>query len=68
MAYNIINVIKDAVTGNLKFASREIIADRRSICNNCEVRNEVIDVCTACGCFLPTKIRLTKSACPMELW
>lgn len=68
MVYNIFNVVKDAITGKLKFAPQHIIDDRRSICNSCEVRNELVDVCTACGCFLPAKIRLTKSTCPLELW
>ena len=66
--YNILDAIKDAVTGNLEFADDETIAKRRALCDSCEVRNELVDICTACGCFIPAKIRLTESECPMELW
>ena len=66
--YNIIDVIKDAITGNLEFADQETIDNRRSICNGCEARNHTLDVCTACGCVISAKIRLKESQCPMELW
>lgn len=68
MSYNILDVVKDAVTGNLEFAPDSVIAERRALCAACEVRNETLDMCTICGCFIPTKIRLAKSECPMEVW
>lgn len=68
MSYNILDVAKDAISGNLEIASDSVIKSRREMCDACEVRNSLLDMCTACGCFIPTKIRLTKSECPMELW
>lgn len=66
--YNIINVIKDAVTGKLTFASKPVIATRRDICRTCEVRHNALNVCTACGCYIPAKTALEQSTCPLEFW
>lgn len=66
--YNVFDALKDAVTGNLEFADDATIHMRRSLCDACEVRNTTVDMCTVCGCFLPAKIRLLESECPMELW
>ena len=68
MEYNIVNVISDTMTGKLKKADARIITERRDICKFCVVRNTTINVCTACGCFIPAKIRLQDSTCPMDLW
>lgn len=66
--YTIIDVLKDLVTGKLKFAARSVREDRQTLCDDCEVRDVKKNVCTACGCWLPAKVRLAKSKCPMELW
>lgn len=68
MAYNVFHVIKDFLTGNLKQADEQTIAARLEICNSCEVRNELANVCTACGCYIPAKTALAKSSCPLEKW
>lgn len=68
MSYTIVNVLRDVITGKVKFASREVRSSRKQECDNCEVRNTVTNVCTACGCWLPAKRFLEKSTCPMELW
>lgn len=68
MSYTIFNVIRDAVTGKLKFASRATASERIAICKDCEARDTKTNTCTACGCYLPWKTRLKDSACPMELW
>jgi hypothetical protein len=67
MSYNIINVIRDIVTGELKLSTPEQVRVRRNVCSVCEARS-ALNVCTACGCFLPAKIRVEKSECPMDLW
>ena len=67
MSYNAFNAAKDLITGKLQVADEETVKQRREICDGCEVRNK-LDICTACGCVLSAKIRLSQSSCPMELW
>ena len=67
-SYTIIDVLKDLVTGKLTFTTRSVKEDRQALCTVCEVRDEARNICTACGCWLPAKVRLAKSSCPMELW
>lgn len=66
--YNLFDAAKDLVTGNLEIADPETVIKRTEICDGCEVQNTALKVCTACGCFLPAKVRLKESTCPMELW
>lgn len=66
--YNIWDAIKDLFTGKLRFANPPIVKARRAECYSCEVRDEKRNVCTACGCYIPLKIKLEKSTCPMEKW
>ncbi len=66
--YNIVDVVKDIVTGKLEFADSTIAKDRYSICKQCEVRNKRLNICTICGCIIPLKVKLNKSNCPMDLW
>lgn len=67
MSYNILHVVRDILTGKLELALPEQINHRRAQCNKCEARS-TLNVCTACGCFLPAKIRVRASECPMERW
>lgn len=66
--YNIVNVIWDLVRGKIEFVSSVEATDRMDICKGCEVRNKRLNICTACGCYLPFKTKLTKAECPMQLW
>jgi hypothetical protein len=68
MSYNIFDVAKDLITGNLEYADPEVVAQRLAICDGCEVQNKTLHMCTACGCYLPLKTKLKESTCPMELW
>ena len=68
MKYNITDAMKDLLTGNLELAPPETVKARLAICDTCEAKNKILHVCTACGCFLPMKTKLTKSVCPFELW
>jgi hypothetical protein len=68
MSFTIVDVVKDLVTGRLKFATRDEAIKRRALCDQCEVQNKATKVCTACGCYLPWKTRLKSSQCPMEIW
>ncbi|WP_353744838.1 DUF6171 family protein [Hydrotalea sp. AMD] len=68
MNYNIIDVFKDILKGNLEFVSKQEANSRFEICKKCEVRNPKLNICTICGCFLPAKTKLKKSTCPMNQW
>lgn len=68
MTYNIIDAAKDLVTGKIKFVTATVSNERMAICNGCDAQNKAIKTCTACGCFLPAKVRLKEASCPMELW
>jgi hypothetical protein len=67
MSYNIFDAAKDAFAGKLELVDDEIAQSRMDICNACEAKND-LNICTACGCFLPAKTKLAKSECPMEKW
>lgn len=66
MSYNILDVVRDIVSGELKFVPPETVSSRRTICHQCEIAT--LGVCTECGCLIETKIRLVKSDCPLGLW
>lgn len=66
--YGVIQVLRSALTGELKLADRVTTTDRRKICANCELRNATTNTCTICGCYLRWKTRLAEASCPMELW
>lgn len=68
MSYNILDVVKDALTGNLKFVDAKVFADRQQICEPCDVRNTLLNTCSICNCFIPAKAKLQESTCPMEKW
>jgi len=50
------------------FLSEERQQVRRKICDNCEHRIKITNICGRCGCFLPAKITLAPANCPMGLW
>jgi hypothetical protein len=66
--YTIVDAVGDALTGNLHLAQSEDVKHRRTICDTCDARLPVVDICSACGCVIAAKIRLQDSHCPMELW
>lgn len=68
MTYNIIDVAKDIITGDLDIAADELINTRLEICYKCEAYNQFLNNCTVCGCFLKFKTPLLKSECPWEKW
>jgi len=50
------------------FLSEERQQVRREICDNCEHKIKITNICGKCGCFLPAKITLAPANCPMGLW
>jgi hypothetical protein len=65
---HIIKVIKDFLTGTLKFADPETVKNRREICETCEARNPILNTCTVCNCLIKAKTKLLDEKCPMEKW
>jgi hypothetical protein len=41
---------------------------RLGVCNTCEHRHPVTDVCKKCWCYLPWKAGLKHSRCPLGKW
>lgn len=66
MSYNIIDVAKDVLSGQLEYAGGAVELHRLDICRACDAK--LAGVCTACGCIVATKVKLAKSECPMGLW
>lgn len=68
MSYGIKNVIKDALSGNLKLSGEELAQHRYNICQTCPFFNAKLFVCDDCGCFLPAKTKLKEATCPQGKW
>lgn len=66
--YNIFDVAKDVLTGNAEYADKQLQEERERICQQCEIRNELLNMCTACGCFIHLKVKFVKSECPVGKW
>lgn len=64
--YNLLDVIKDKVTGNLEYASDETQQVRLEHCNNCS--HKVAGICSQCGCVVQMKVRYANSSCPINKW
>jgi hypothetical protein len=46
----------------------EIAAERYSICQSCDQFNSTFKSCKDCGCFMPAKVLLKFSKCPLGKW
>lgn len=66
--YNVVDVVRELVDGGIELAPPSVVKARNDVCDNCEVQNKLLHLCTACGCFLPAKTRIMKTDCPLELW
>lgn len=66
--YTIFDVAKDLIRGKLQFASKATATSRIDLCKSCEVYDSEKKKCTVCGCYMPAKVRLQLSSCPMEKW
>lgn len=80
MTYGIIDLAKDAVTGNVDIAPKELSAKRFALCEVCPHFRKNIDghpdqhariageKCNLCGCYMPVKTQLVKASCPAKKW
>lgn len=66
-SYHIGRVVCDACTGQLKIAAKEVRAERRALCAECEFKNKY-GFCTKCGCKTNWKTVFVKSKCPIGIW
>lgn len=41
---------------------------RLDICHSCDAYFKFTKQCKKCGCFLPAKVRLKSSRCPLKKW
>ena len=64
--YNILDVIQDKITGNLKYVDKAASDARLAQCHSCP--NLRIGMCTKCGCIVDFKVRYEQSACPEGKW
>ena len=44
-----------------------VVAKRIGICKSCPELTR-IKTCSQCGCFMPAKVRLMRSSCPLGKW
>jgi len=66
--YGILDIVKDALTLNLEFASAEVQAKRLELCNACPHLGKLIRDCKVCGCLVDAKVQFTKADCPINKW
>ena len=50
------------------FSDKETFEFRKSICDSCEYKENVLNRCKLCGCFLALKQRHKQSSCPIMKW
>ena len=46
----------------------QFIKDRFDICDSCEKFNRSTYTCKECGCFMPVKITIPLTSCPLGKW
>lgn len=74
MTYGIGDIIGDALTGNLLYASPETVENRKKVCRLCEhlippvIFNNTTGTCGKCGCFIDAKSTFQQSSCPLLKW
>lgn len=64
--YNILDVVKDRMQGNLKYVSKEVMDFRSQVCNQCP--KKIAGICSECGCVINFKVRYSESSCPIGKW
>ena len=48
--------------------SEEIQKQRLDICNTCEHKIQITNICGKCLCYLPWKVELAPVSCPDNRW
>lgn len=42
--------------------------ERYDFCKTCTEFNNVLKLCTQCGCWMPGKTKLKSASCPLGFW
>ena len=61
-------VVQSIARGEQLFCTTEIREERQKICEGCEMRNPMQNICLSCGCNLAMKIPFAAMECPLEKW
>lgn len=61
-----LRIVNKAIEGSTLFVTKEIVDQRRSICDGCEFKSSLR--CKLCGCFIAAKTKLATEKCPKEKW
>ena len=61
-------VIQSIMRGEQLFCTTEIREQRQEMCNGCEMRDPMQNMCLSCGCQLQYKIPFAASECPLQKW
>ena len=77
MGYNIIDVAKDHLKGQVVWASVEKKNSRLEVCKKCDRLfvppalkkiSNLTGTCKVCGCAVDLKVKYEKSECPIRKW
>lgn len=66
MIFSLWQGLKDFIRGDI--VDKSISEQRYNTCLNCPAKHPTRKICTACGCYLPVKVKLKNSQCPMDMW
>jgi protein-arginine kinase activator protein McsA len=58
----------DFLKPSTKYSETELSKKRINICNSCEFLFKPTKQCKKCGCFMPAKVLLEQSKCPIGEW
>jgi hypothetical protein len=58
----------DLINPNTEWADEEKAKQRYIICQDCPSLISLTKQCKKCGCIMPMKVKLEKSACPIGKW
>lgn len=50
------------------FVDTQTEEKRYNICKSCEKFSHAFYLCTVCKCFMPGKVKMIASECPLQKW
>lgn len=50
------------------FVNENIEKERYDLCKSCEQFSETLKLCMVCKCFMPGKVKIGFSSCPLDKW
>jgi hypothetical protein len=50
------------------FLEKDQAQFRYTICKSCDNFNLLLKICNKCGCFMPVKVKVLNSECPLKKW